>query len=231
MIENAWKNPEAFSAELHFALLSQGLRGPLLRRLMRVARPDPELSRIFEAKVGEFRRYVRESRQRTIWNLPLRGWEWLSDQARFTPPREVLMTLVYVVLAMMAVEFFKSRVVSPADPHALQAAALPLRVGEPAAYRGPVKPDRMQLDQQMITELERLGRSPAWREAIAAQLVESLTVVDMEPLLRKKLEAVLASPDFAERVAWRPHQFSAQSQPAEADPQVPAVLSEKGDTP
>ena len=227
MTENTWKNPEAFSAELHFALLSQGLRGPLLRRLMRVARPDAELSRIFEAKVSEFRRYVRESRPRTIWNLPLRGWEWLSDQARFTPPREVLMTLVYVVLAMMGVEFFKSRVGSNADADALHAAALPLRVGQPAAYRGPAKPEALPLDEQMIGELERLGQSKAWRAALAAQLTESLTVVDVEPLFRNKLEAMLASPEFADRIARRADQIVSSSPPHAADPLSQAEHSDE----
>src|SRR5687768_17172151 len=96
--EKLTADPAAFSDEVHFALLNEGIRGPRLRQLMRLARHDAELEAILETKVAEFRRYVRETRTPTWWNLPVRGLEWISDNARFTPPREVFMTLVYVVL-------------------------------------------------------------------------------------------------------------------------------------
>lgn len=232
MSETAWNSPETFSAEVHFALLSQGLRGPLLRRLMRLARADAELSRIFEAKVSEYRRYVRQTRTPTLWNLPMRAWEWLSDQARFTPPREVLMTLVYVVLAMMGMEFVKTHFLAPTVDDRLHARALSLSLGELPAYRGPVKPEPLRLDQQMIDELQRAANSEVWRKALAAQLAESLTSVDVEPLLRRKLEAILASPEFADRIAPRPSPPKDQpSLPAGNHPVAKAAPPQKVPTP
>ena len=90
-------------------LLNEGLRGPRMRELLSMARVDSELGRIFEMKVAEFRRFLRESPVPTWWNLPLRAGEWLADNAQFTPPREVFMTLVYVVLVLVGIEAAKRR--------------------------------------------------------------------------------------------------------------------------
>lgn len=102
------KDPDLFSAEVHHCLLTQGLRSRRLRGLMRAARRNAELERIFETKVTEFRRYLREIRTPTIWNLPLRAGEWLADNARFTPPREVMTTMAYVAFVLVGVEVVKS---------------------------------------------------------------------------------------------------------------------------
>jgi hypothetical protein len=197
------KNPDVFSGELHHALLTEGLRGPLLRRLMRASRNDAELSRIFETKTGEFRRYLRASRKPTIWNLPTRAAERLADTARVTPPREVFMTLVYVVLALMAVEVFK-RQVSPASANSDLGSLPPLgfELG-PTTYRPPggyelTPDDSRRIEDWMIAELKRASTSGAWREAFTEQLAQCLEEIDLQPLLRKQLRAAEDAVDAAD---------------------------------
>lgn len=102
------RDPDLFSAEVHHCLLTQGLRSRRLRGLMRAARRNAELERIFETKVTEFRRYLREIRLPTFWNMPIRAGEWLADNARFTPPRAVMTTLAYVAFVLVGVEMVKS---------------------------------------------------------------------------------------------------------------------------
>ncbi len=175
------KNPDIFSTELHFALLSEGLRGPLHRKLMRISRSDAELGRIYETKLGEFRRYLRISRRPTLWNLPTRVMELLSDTVKVTPPREVFMTLVYVVAAVMVLELAKRQWFSSEPTSELSSGPLHLDI----AYRDPNDPAPLtrthfpQLDDWMIAELERVCRSDAWRAALARHMSESLRQVDV----------------------------------------------------
>ena len=102
-------NPDQYARDLHKALLLDGPRSATVRRLNRVARKNPgaELERIFETKVAEFKRHHRETRVPTWRNAPQRAVEWVMEQSSFTPPKDVLMTLVYVVIALLSVEFGK----------------------------------------------------------------------------------------------------------------------------
>src|SRR5687768_13755500 len=102
-------DPAVFSDEVHFAILHEGLRGQRLKKLMRVARKNAELEAILETKLSEFRRYLRETRQPTASNLPARIVEWLSDNVRFTPPKQAFMTLVYVVLVLVGLDLFRQQ--------------------------------------------------------------------------------------------------------------------------
>lgn len=100
------QDPDQFSARLHHLLLTEGARSAGVRSLMRLARQTPggELDLLFEAKLREWRRFERESRKPTLWNLPIRLAESLWDHIQFTPPRDVVMTLVYVVLVLAGME-------------------------------------------------------------------------------------------------------------------------------
>jgi hypothetical protein len=182
------KSPDVFSGELHFALLSEGLRGPMHRRLMRVSRGDAELGRIYETKVGEFRRFLRSSRRPSLWNLPTRTVEWIADNVKVTRPREVFMTLVYVVLAVMVVETAK-RQLSTAAPAADFTLSSPLgldvRYGYPRITSGGSHQSQStHLDDWMLAELERASRSEAWRAALAKQLALSLEDLDVADALQ-----------------------------------------------
>jgi hypothetical protein len=53
----------------------------------------------------------------------------------------------------------------------------------------------------MIDELQRVSQSPAWREMFARQLAETIEQIDLEPTLTKKMEAIIQSPAFSERIA------------------------------
>jgi hypothetical protein len=103
-------SPNLFASEVHYCLLNGGVRSRGMRRLWRLAKGNPELEQILEIKVAEFRRVTREERVPTMWNLPVRASEWISDRVKFTPPREVATTLAYVVFAVVTVDAVKSRV-------------------------------------------------------------------------------------------------------------------------
>jgi hypothetical protein len=198
-------NPDAFSAELHFALMTEGLRGPRMRRLMRRARGDGELERIFEVKVSEFRRYLKASRAPRLSNLPLRIWERFSDNVRFTPPKEVVLTLVYVGLAMLGIELIKQR----REPTivATHAFASPLEFNDfayplPASTRSASTSEELsRLESWMVEELQQASQSPQWRDAIAKQLAASIEAIDLESLLATRLKAMIDAPKFNARVS------------------------------
>lgn len=103
------QDPDLYASELQHWLMIAGPRSKPVRDLMRVARrhPEAELERIFETKLAEFKRAHREDRKPTLLNLPVRIVEWLTENAKFTPPRDVLMTLVYVVLVLVLFEGVK----------------------------------------------------------------------------------------------------------------------------
>jgi hypothetical protein len=197
--------PDVFSAELHFALLTEGVRGPMMRQLMRLARRDPELGHIFETKVAEYRRFLRADRKPSWRNLPARTWEKLFDNARFTPPKEVLMTLFYVGVVMAGIELFKRTLNKPTWPDDLvmsRAAAFELQTRiAPTTRTAQSSGQASRMDAWMIDELQRVSQSPAWREAFARQLAETIEHIDLEPALTKKMEAIIQSPAFSERVA------------------------------
>ena len=100
-------DPDYFAAELHTCLLMDGIRSPSIRRLRRVAWGKPELERIFEIKVSEFQRYEREARQPTLSNLPIRAFEWVWENAKFTPARDVGWTILAIILTISTVELSK----------------------------------------------------------------------------------------------------------------------------
>ncbi len=104
------ENPDLFASEVHFCLLNGGVRSRSMRRLWKLAKGHSELERILEIKLAEFQRAAREARTPTLWNLPMRMAEWTSERVRFTPPREFMTTLAYVVFAVVAVDAIKSRV-------------------------------------------------------------------------------------------------------------------------
>jgi hypothetical protein len=204
MSETPQHDPHLFSAELHFALLNEGLRGPAMRRLMRTARKDTELWRIFETKVGEFRQYLRSIRKPTLVNLPLRAWEWLSDNARFTPTKEVVVTLFYVAVVMMGIEVFKSEIPKniPEGNHLNQPAiALALAHGSfPPNNSEQASSAIGRIDRWMVDELRKAAESPEWRDALTKQLSESFKTIDLGPMLSEKLEATIRSPQFASQI-------------------------------
>ncbi len=172
------EDPDLYAAELQHWLMTEGPRSPWVRQLMRVARrhPDAELDRIFETKLAEYKRAMREERVPTLWNLPVRALEWLTDNARFTPPREVLMTLVYVVLVLVAFEGLKSRL--PRWDRLLEPAEVPTAArlfsrdnGALASYRVPAPVDvRERVDEWFATELSRAAQSDSFRQAVAEQV-------------------------------------------------------------
>jgi len=219
------KNPDTFSDELHFALLREGLRGPLLRRLMRLARGDVELHRIYETKVAEFRRFLRVSRKPTLWNLPTRAVEWLTEGVRVTPPREVFMTLVYVVLAVLAVELAKQHA-SPLlhQDSMLRSSALPLGLGlDRPEINSPVADSLARIDGWMLAELTRVSQTDAWRTALAERLAVSLDQLSDEELLRSQLPAdktVSSATDL--QLVTDP---SAEHAPSSNTPELPSVES------
>src|SRR5688572_2180529 len=100
------KDPDLFADELQYWLLATGPRSEGVRQLMRLARrhPGAELSRSFESKLAEYRRYRRESRRPTVWNLPARAFEAVWEDARFTPPVHAVTTLIYVVIVIFGLE-------------------------------------------------------------------------------------------------------------------------------
>jgi len=192
--------PHVFSGEVHFALLNEGLRGPRMRELLGLARRDSELGRIFEMKVAEFRRYLRESRVPTWWNLPQRAWEWLSDNAQFTPPREVFMTLVYVVLVLVGIEAGKRWLLDhSAEGAAANVEAFAEFSGGSQLVEAKQNTERdvgSLVETWMLAELKLAAESPAGRQALAQQLAATMDRAGLEDLLRRKIESVLASPEF-----------------------------------
>ncbi|MFO0979774.1 MAG: hypothetical protein U0996_25470 [Planctomycetaceae bacterium] len=99
-----------FASEIHYCLLNGGVRSRSMKRLGRLARKNPDLAQVLDIKVAEFQRVLREERIPTLWNLPARITEWMSDRAKFTAPREIVTTLAYVVFAVVAVDTVKTRV-------------------------------------------------------------------------------------------------------------------------
>jgi hypothetical protein len=225
MTEVDLTNPDDFSAELHYALLTEGLRGPALRRLMRQARADAELGRIFETKLSEFRRYLRASRRPTVFNWPLRVWEGFTDNARFTPPKEVFVTLVYVGLVMAGIECFK-RATAP-SAYAEPSLARDVELGGMPRISPGISPTRMnainleRIESWMISELERASHSDAWRDAIAKQLSAQIETIDIQEILEARLDEVIQSSEFTQRIseamdAQLERQFAADDEPVES---------------
>lgn len=177
------EDPDLYAAELQHWLMTEGPRSPAVRQMMRLARrhPDAELDRIFETKLAEYKRALREERVPTFWNLPVRGWEWLTDNARFTPPREVLMTLVYVVLVLVAFEGLKNRL--PIGEWLRERGEVPTpfraisRSQESfAPHRNPAPADvHERVDDWFAAELTRAASSDIFRQALAVEVARSVT--------------------------------------------------------
>jgi hypothetical protein len=198
-------HPDAFSAELHFALMTEGLRGAELRRLMRLARTDAELGRIFEVKVSEYRRYLRSERQPTLVNWPIRQWERFSDNVRFTPPKEVVVTMLYVAVAMAGMELVKRRWQPDGwrgtghAPLASTAVAAMPPLRDAVAERG--LREFAGLEKWMIAELRRTSQSSEWRDAVAKHMADCLASIDLQPMMLQRLEEVIRSPEVAARIS------------------------------
>jgi hypothetical protein len=192
-------NPDEYAADLQDCLHCHGPRSRQVRRLLRLARKerDAEKERIFETKLAEYRRYQRESRQPTLWNLPARGWEWFWDGAQYTPPREVVMTLVYVALALVGVESVK-RYVLP-------------RFEAETPVPGPAFMTSKSWDQRDWDELEptpgrrvsneALDRVETW---LVGEFQEAAASAQLQAALSAQIDSamheLLASPEFRERL-------------------------------
>lgn len=191
--------PDEYAAQLQDCLHGHGPRSRQVRRLLRLARKerDAEKERIFETKLAEYRRYQRESRQPTLWNLPARGWEWFWDGAQYTPPREVVMTLVYVALALVGVESVNRYVLPRFE------AETPVPGPAFMTGKGWDRPDWDELAPAPGRRVsnEALDRVETW---LVGEFQEAATSAQLQAALSAQIDAamheLLASPEFQERL-------------------------------
>ncbi|HEY4261605.1 MAG TPA: hypothetical protein VGM98_15655 [Schlesneria sp.] len=188
-------NPDLFASEVHFCLLNDGVRSRSLRRLWRIAKGDSELERILEIKVAEFRRAMREGRTPTLWNMPTRTFEWLTENARFTPPREVLTTLAYVAVMLVGMDALKSEVpwsrVWSGSGHTNSSTLMrPSYESDADLFRSPsvaTMDASSKVDEWLVAELKRAADSSDWSQAMARRLAESLDKLPLNELLIRKV--------------------------------------------
>jgi hypothetical protein len=223
MKESLPTDPDGYAAQLQDALQLHGPLSAEVRRLWRRARREcnVELERMFETKLAEFRRRRRQSRQPQWTNLPERAFEWVWDGVRYTPPREVLMTLVYVAFALIGVETLKQHVLPRFQPEVRHTAPfddfpLPgtgIRAPAPA---GNVSP---RIEAWLVAELRQAAKSVELEEALAERMDVAL-------------EQMLSSPEFEQRLQAR--MTRALEQPpaaaAFAEKQAAALLPNDQDT-
>ena len=197
------EDPDLYAAELQHWLMTEGPRSQGVRQLMRLARrhPDAELERIFETKLAEYKRAHREDRVPTLWNLPLRGLEWLTDSARFTPPRDVLMTLVYVVIVLVIFEVVKGRTVlenvfgGAEIPSAYRGSRRPADEWDEETLRAPsaTAEQTSRVDQWFVRELSQAAESSEFGERLARLMAK--TIGDSQGA-RDRLESRLESQEI-----------------------------------
>lgn len=208
------RDPDTFSADLHYCLLSQGLRSKRLRALLRLARGNGELERIFETKVNEFRRYLRETRVPTAWNLPIRTIERFTDNARFTPPREVLTTVAYVIFAVVGIDAAKSwlpwdrNVTHPESPTHMVVKKARFDVDSDELWNStPVPGDTTaKVDDWLEKELRRATESPEWQRLLAERLKSTTASISfdsekMETALKGAVQQWFSSDEFKQMAA------------------------------
>lgn len=184
-------DPDVYAAELQDCLLSEGPRSYGVRYLRRLARQkgNAELERIFEMKVGALQRYTRESRVPSIWNLPIRWIEWIADNFRFTPHRDMWMTVLYVLVALLAVDAIRPRFQgSPEAKHNAKTEAN--AVADDAANPGD---DR----KEKTVERPQVENLNAW---LIEKINQSMQASEVETLLSERVDAavdeILASEEF-----------------------------------
>jgi hypothetical protein len=198
------RDPDLFAADVHFCLLNDGLRSSQLRRLVRLARNNAELERIFETKVAEFRRYLRESRVPSLWNLPIRIFEWLGDHAQFTAPREALTTLVYVVLALVVFDVMKSKL--PWDSLLGQPPVQNLPFAKVPLYQTEVEMTSLRskanaetsskIDDWLVKELQQAARSAGLEQLLTHQIQQGLARAEQDNPLAARMNVLLESDEF-----------------------------------
>lgn len=203
---NELHDPDVFSSDVHYCLLTQGIRSRRLRELMRMARNNAELERIFEIKVAEFRRFLRETRVPTVWNLPIRGFEWLSDNARFTPPREVLTTLAYVAVMLVGVDVLKSRV--PWSQWSQSGRTQTANLMRPSyeldadMFRSASTADTQaasKVDEWLAAELKRAAESAELSGVLAQRLSDGLDKLPLDEIVARKVEQAINSDEVGQR--------------------------------
>lgn len=204
------EDPDLFAAEMQHLLLTEGPKSKNVRQLMRLARrhPDAELDRIFETKLAEYRRASREDRVPSLINLPLRCWEWLFENARLTPPRDVLMTLVYVVVVLVLFEGLKEHV--PLRQFFSQ--LLELRHGtaapreteyDPFRQPAPVQDVAANVDGWFTDELQRAAESPRFRDLLTRQIAETIAKQEGQAALTEVFDRLFAAETFQSSLRGR----------------------------
>jgi hypothetical protein len=201
--EKLLADPDLYAAALHHWLLTEGARSAHVRHLTHLARrvPGAELERIFETKLAEFNRYRRDTRTPTLWNLPVRAYEWLAEHAKFTPVRElyVLGCVVVVLVGMEVVKRYWSGAEELTNGHghwngsSLESALPGVTLADGGL--GPADPVS-EVDRWLASGLKAAANSPAFQQLLGQKLQASIDGHTLEKPLQDQLRRLVGAEEF-----------------------------------
>lgn len=139
---------------------------------------------------------LREERSPTLWNLPLRAFERLTESAQFTPPRDLLTTLAYVAFTVVGVDAAKSHLPwngLSAERRSASSANSLKSTFDPTA-------DFTSLRSTSTPSAESISKIDDW---LTRELKRAAESVDLQDSLGKRFLNGLDSQEFRQRIESR----------------------------